>query len=339
MFKDRTSIALAGAAVTLIGLFVPIASMPFLGTVNLFGNGTNIAPICLLVITLIAGAMLLQKKPRAARIPAIAATVIIVALFVNLLIVMSQMQSMIDELEDSLLSGMADMAARSVQIQWGWLVLGLGAGMMVFGTWSAREDDVDDAGEIDTRSTNLAAIASFILGTVALGVILFHHVDDGDDVAAVTEDGADNEDFSELFEMDADADMKGGTKAERLSYARQYVDVYDLEAKYYDSLLDGRIPGVDFKIKNNGNRTLDRVEVTVEFLDADGNAIAEENYTPVLAGSYMSDGGPLRPNYIWRQERGRFLSAKSVPEEWQSGSARARVTDIGFSAEESPPTE
>lgn len=40
---------------------------------------------------------------------------------------------------------------------------------------------------------------------------------------------------------------------------------YDLEAKYYESRLDGTVPGIDFEIKNTGNRTLNRVKVRLVF--------------------------------------------------------------------------
>ena|GEM_PF-6491625 len=62
------------------------------------------------------------------------------------------------------------------------------------------------------------------------------------------------------------------------------------------------------------------------------NAIAEDEFYPVLIGGFNS-GPPLRPGYIWQQERGRFFSAKSVPSEWEAGKATAKVTAIEFSDE------
>src|SRR5690606_29651863 len=48
----------------------------------------------------------------------------------------------------------------------------------------------------------------------------------------------------------ADADA---ADAEEAAYIRENVRIYDLTGKYYESY-DGSEPGVDFKIKNNGNR-------------------------------------------------------------------------------------
>ena len=92
------------------------------------------------------------------------------------------------------------------------------------------------------------------------------------------------------------------------------------------------MPGVEFKLKNKGDRTLRKVEVTVYFKDHSGAIIAEEDYNPVLVTKYSfgGDNKPLKPNYIWQLERGKFLQAKSVPSEWAKGKAEARITDIDF---------
>lgn len=113
------------------------------------------------------------------------------------------------------------------------------------------------------------------------------------------------------------------------------VVLYDLAAKRYDSFLDKNIPGVEFKLRNNGDRTLKRVQVTVYFKDAAGAVIAEEEYNPVLVTefSFGGDNKPLRPNYIWQMEHGKFYKADSVPSEWEEGSVSARITDLEFAEE------
>ena len=126
-------------------------------------------------------------------------------------------------------------------------------------------------------------------------------------------------------------------KDEALLKAKQdYItnlEIYDFKAHYYKSFLDERTPGVEFKIKNNGAETLDEVKVTVYFKDAKGNTIAEENYYPVLKSNFLSEGKPLKPNYIWQMERGKFYTAKSVPSEWKEGAAEIRITDLQFEGE------
>lgn len=122
---------------------------------------------------------------------------------------------------------------------------------------------------------------------------------------------------------------------EKYSYIDQGLQLYDVSAEYKDSLLDGEVAGVLFKIKNVGDRSLDEVEVTVYFKDSEGNVIAEEDYHPVLVTEYSfgADNKPLKPGYIWQMEKGKFYSAKSVPSEWQEGNVEAEITEISFSDE------
>lgn len=118
---------------------------------------------------------------------------------------------------------------------------------------------------------------------------------------------------------------------ETLEYRKHSIQLYDFVARYHDSVLDGRVPGVSFKLRNLGARTLDEVEVTVYFKDSRGITIAEEKYFPVLVSDFgLESNKPLKPNYIWQLESGKFYTAKSVPSEWQEGSATAEVTEIRF---------
>ena len=127
------------------------------------------------------------------------------------------------------------------------------------------------------------------------------------------------------------------TNDEALSHKKhdyfQLLEIYDFKAHYYNSY-GGRIPGVEFKIKNKGTETLEMVQVTVYFKDSGGSIIAEQDYTPLLVSTFsFSDNKPLRPNYIWQMERENFLSAKSVPSEWKEGAADIRITDLRFEGE------
>lgn len=118
---------------------------------------------------------------------------------------------------------------------------------------------------------------------------------------------------------------------EKQAYIKNVV-LYDLKAKYYKTYLEDRLPGVKFKLKNKGNRTLKKVEVTIYFKDANGIIITEKTYCPVLVTEYSfgSDNKPLKPNYIWQLEREKFYKADSVPSEWKEGAVSAKITNIEF---------
>lgn len=110
------------------------------------------------------------------------------------------------------------------------------------------------------------------------------------------------------------------------------INLYDFEATTIDTYREKGIPAVKFKLKNNGDRALSKVEVTVYLKDENDRVIAEENFHPVLISSYNLSGNnkPLKAGYIWEIERGKYYIIKDAPTEWKVGNAVAKITDIEF---------
>lgn len=116
------------------------------------------------------------------------------------------------------------------------------------------------------------------------------------------------------------------------------VKILDLKvAKGYPKYLEGLEEyldssdyywGVFGKIKNTGNKTLKEVELTIYFLDKNGQRIYEDKYYPVLTSSlnFTGDGDkPLKPNYI--VDFG--YKTDDVPSEWAK-KIEAKITNIEF---------
>ncbi len=142
--------------------------------------------------------------------------------------------------------------------------------------------------------------------------------------------GLDSE-FVEAKQEKTKTEKEMKTFEQKEAYIKNIV-LYGLEARYYKTYLEEKVPGVEFKLKNKGDRTLKEVEVTVYFKDATGAIIAEEDYHPVLVTKYSfrGDNKPLKPNYVWQMERGKFYKADSVPSEWKEGAVSAKITNIEF---------
>jgi hypothetical protein len=84
--------------------------------------------------------------------------------------------------------------------------------------------------------------------------------------------------------------------------------------------------GVFGEIKNLGDRTLRKVEITVYFLDKNDKPIFEETYHPVLVTKFsFGDNEPLKPNYSIKFGYG----PDDVPSDWAK-KVRAKITDIEF---------
>ena len=122
----------------------------------------------------------------------------------------------------------------------------------------------------------------------------------------------------------------GATAAdEKADYIRDHVLLYEPSVGFKDAILDGRVPGVTFKLKNTGSRELQSVKVVAYFKDANGQVISEEAFYPVSKYG-LHGSNPLKPGYVWQIEKGKFFAAKSVPSEWQEGAVDLVVKEIEF---------
>jgi hypothetical protein len=324
------NLAFGGAAALVVGLFTPIVTLPFLGTINLFNNGTNITALVLLALAAIAAGLALKDREADVVWPGAAAALILLYRFLELQYRLSNMRDeMAKSMKDNPFAGIAQTAMSSVQLQWGWIILALGAGLLVYvgvTTRKAAETNLVSTGD---RTGKVIAGVSALLLIIAIAWDWI-----GRSAMAPAKDVDTGNLSSPVVGSTGPSDVDA-TKpsAEEVAYIRDNLRLYDLQAKYYESMLDGKIPGVDFKIKNKGGRTLNRVTVRVVFQDAEGKPIAEEEYNPVLviAGGYSTDNDkPLRPNYIWQNEPDKFYAAKSVPSEWQEGKVTANISEIEF---------
>ena len=130
--------------------------------------------------------------------------------------------------------------------------------------------------------------------------------------------------------VESDEPDSGELDIAKAAYIYESLELYDLSAKYIETYR-GRVAGVLFKLRNSGETSLDRVEVTVFFKDENGNVITEEDFHPVLVSeNSVGDKKPLRPGYIWQMEQGKYYTAKQIPSEWKEGNIEAEITDIRF---------
>lgn len=113
---------------------------------------------------------------------------------------------------------------------------------------------------------------------------------------------------------------------ETTEYIQNFMEAYDLTARYQNDMIDGKVAVVFGKLRNKGARTLRKVEVTAYFLDSTGNVIFENSFPAVLAGGMMSDDTPLRPNYIKKFG----FKTKNCPTEWHEGKIKLAITDLEF---------
>jgi hypothetical protein len=129
---NSKNVALIGAVLLFIGVFAPIVSVPIMGNINYFMNGRGDGTI-LLLLALAAGGLVLADKIKHVLWPGLISLAILIWGFYSFERNMAQMRANMEtELAGNPFRGIADMAANSIQLQWGWAVLVLGSGMLIY---------------------------------------------------------------------------------------------------------------------------------------------------------------------------------------------------------------
>lgn len=328
---NNRMVGFAGAGLLIVGLFQPIATLPFLGSVTLMSNGFNVVAVGLLILGLLSGFLIWAERRDALIWTGGAALLTVIYMFGRMQWAMIQMRTnMAEELEGNPFAGLAETAMASAGLQWGWLILAAGPALLVYVAVQDRKTEGSPLISVgDNVERIVAGISVFTLLIAPVQDVWGYFNAPNADVAG----GGDAR--SVLSATSTQSGTSSGPTNEEATYIRNNLRLYDFEAKYYDSLLDGRTPGVDFKIKNEGSRTINNLTVKVVFYDAEDQPISEELYYPVNVGGFSmgNEDRPLRPNYIWQQESDRFYTASNVPSEWSEGKARATITDIEFDPE------
>lgn len=112
---------------------------------------------------------------------------------------------------------------------------------------------------------------------------------------------------------------------------RDKIEISGFEARYFSN----DSPGFRYNIKNNGDRTLIKVKVTVFLKDENGNNIAEEDDYPIHPDSFEDKNRkPLKPNYMWKHSEVTYTSVKNVSSDWKAGNAEIVITEIEFANED-----
>lgn len=124
-FGVRQIVGIVGTIVLFIGVFTPIVSVPIMGNMNYFQNGKGDGTI-VLVLAVLSLVSVLIKKDAILFFTSLGCLGTLTFTFVNFKIGMSRMLAEASS-SDDLFSGLAELAASAVQLQWGWALLVVGA--------------------------------------------------------------------------------------------------------------------------------------------------------------------------------------------------------------------
>lgn len=122
---------LIGSIILFIGVFAPVVSVPIMGNMNYFQNGKGDGTI-IIALAIISLILTLAKKYKGLWFTGLGSLGIMAFTFINFQMRMSEAKSQMErELAGNPFRGLADLAMQSVQLQWGWALLIVGAALVI----------------------------------------------------------------------------------------------------------------------------------------------------------------------------------------------------------------
>ena len=129
--NTKQILGLIGSVVLFIGVFTPIVSVPIMGNMTYFQNGHGDGMI-ILVFAVISLILVLMERYKALWFTGSASLAVMLFTLFNFQTKMSQLKADMElELADNPFRGLADMAISSIQLQWGWALLVVGAALVI----------------------------------------------------------------------------------------------------------------------------------------------------------------------------------------------------------------
>lgn len=128
MDKDNSKvIALVGAGLLAIGVFLPLVRVPKLGTMSFINSGSGYGlTVLLLAVAILVLALMNQTKH--VIWPGIVSAVLISLAFAGLQTRLAEVRERATrDLDDNPLAGIAEAATNAIQLEYGWAVLAIGS--------------------------------------------------------------------------------------------------------------------------------------------------------------------------------------------------------------------
>ncbi|HEX8459391.1 MAG TPA: hypothetical protein VF656_19015 [Pyrinomonadaceae bacterium] len=329
--RRKLALALVGAVLLVIGVFLPIVSMPMVGSINYFNNGRGDG-IIIIALAAVTAALALAKKFKFVTFVGLASLALITYTLFRLL---SGLNSARAEMEKSmsgnLFKGLGDAFLSAIQVQWGWLPLLAGSFLVIAAGTVAPEMLKEDQTPVPPLSNRKAYQ---ILGASSLiffaTILVAAYVPLGTSLPPSLAQKKNDSTLTNLFDNSKSPGVSGQIASKPSTSADPEKQNY-LQFLQVNKVEIGRTileePGVFGEVKNTGNRTLNRVEITIYFLNRQGQPVFEKQFPAVLAGSgtFGRDDKPLKPGYS--QKFG--VKAEDAPSEWAK-TVTVRVTDVEF---------
>lgn len=129
--NTRQLLGITGALLLFVGVFMPIVKAPLLGDMNFFQNGHGDG-VYVLPLAIGAFALAVTRRYSALLWPGLLAAAVLAFSFYRVQTRLSEMTARLNtELADNPFRGLAEVAAKSVQLEWGWAVMAAGVALVI----------------------------------------------------------------------------------------------------------------------------------------------------------------------------------------------------------------
>ncbi len=85
----------------------------------------------------------------------------------------------------------------------------------------------------------------------------------------------------------------------------------------------------NIKVKNNGDKSITKMTITIYFKDNDGNTIGENNINIGIADIYNTVSA-LKPNYEWSTDADRYYELKNLSDSIVPTRNEIKITKVTF---------
>ena len=139
-FSKQQLIGMIGGAVLLLGIFLPVVSMPIMGSISVFSSG-RVDGYILLGLAIISLILSFINNLKPLRITGGVSLAMIVFGFIYILFKLNNLKSDVaDRLKDNPFGDMAQAMMSTVQIQYGWVFLFIGSLMLVYAAFAKNSE-------------------------------------------------------------------------------------------------------------------------------------------------------------------------------------------------------
>ncbi len=162
-------LGLLGCGLLIIGVFLPIVSMPIVGNINYLRNGRGDG-IIILALAVISGLLILGKLFRGLIVTGLLALAVMCFTLCHFFVLLDNMRAEMAQ-SNNIFKGLGEAMLATVQIQWGWVPLVAG-GFLVLAAGVLRDELRDAAGHIIPISQTTAWATLIGAGALMAGTLM-----------------------------------------------------------------------------------------------------------------------------------------------------------------------